>query len=122
MKKAFSLILLLCALSLIGTGSVAAMQEEEEINSLVSFGAGWITRGRTLSFTAEADTLFDVMMIPIVVFGDDERGVLTATISKRDTTGEVIALGINDHRPPRLRGGDDKVLDPTRRQYALAII
>jgi hypothetical protein len=101
-KKAFSLILLLCALSMIATGSVAAMEEEEEINSLVSFGAGWISRGRTLSFTAEADTLFDVMMIPIVVFGDDERGVLTATISKRDTTGEVISLVQNGTASPKL--------------------
>ena len=94
-KKVFSLILLLCALSVIGTGSVAAMEEEDEISSLVSFGAGWISRGRTLSFTAEADTLFDVMMVPIIVFGDDDRGILTATISKRDTTGEVIALAQN---------------------------
>ncbi len=101
-KKAFSLILLLCALSVIGTGSVAAMEEEEEISSLVSFGAGWITRGRTLSFTAESDTLFGVMMVPIVVFGDDERGILTAEISKRDTTGEIIALVQNGTGSPQM--------------------
>jgi len=91
-KTAICFILLLVALSMAGVGPAAALEEEEELSSMVSFGFGVLTRGRNLTFTAESDSLFNVMMIPVIVIGDDDRGVLTATISKRDTTGEVIAL------------------------------
>ena len=91
-KAVFYFIGFIFLYSLIYSENLSAMDKEEVYAPLANFEFAVMIQGRKFTFTAESEDLYNVMMIPVIVIGNGERQVLTVTVSKTDSSGEVIAV------------------------------
>ncbi len=79
----------LICLCLICSREAAASWENGDVSAQVNSGLAVMTPGQTRTFTSESDTLLNAMIIPVVVWG---AGTLNITVSKTDSTGEIIGV------------------------------
>jgi hypothetical protein len=88
-KARFYFLFLLLILFLTNPGYGNAFENEGAVNTQVSFGLAIMIPGTTRTFTVESETLFNTMIIPVIAW---DSSTLSITVSKTDSTGEVIAV------------------------------
>lgn len=83
-----SSIFIFC-LGFTAAGNAWAAGADGGYTAQASAGLAVMLPKQSKSFTAESDTLFDAMIIPVLLWGN---GTLNVTVSKTDSSGEMIGV------------------------------